>query len=153
MRVVYSIAILLSLFLFTGSASAHPGRTDSSGGHTCRTNCESWGLDQGEYHYHGGYEAPEVEEEYVAPKQEVQYIAPVQEEENIVPLEEATEVEETTDESAPEIVESAAEPVVASESSGDNSGAVLLGLAVAGGLSYVGWKKLKGKKKENQPQV
>lgn len=34
--------------------SAHPGRTDSSGGHTCRTNCESWGLDYGEYHYHNG---------------------------------------------------------------------------------------------------
>lgn len=33
---------------------AHPGRTDSSGGHTCRTNCESWGLEYGEYHYHNG---------------------------------------------------------------------------------------------------
>ena len=33
---------------------AHPGRTDSSGGHTCRTNCASWGLGQGEYHSHGG---------------------------------------------------------------------------------------------------
>ncbi|HYD92376.1 MAG TPA: YHYH domain-containing protein [Flavobacterium sp.] len=39
-------------------SSAHPGRTDSSGGHTCRTNCPSWGLDYGEYHYHGGYTAP-----------------------------------------------------------------------------------------------
>ncbi len=32
----------------------HPGRTDSSGGHTCRTNCEKWGLKNGEYHYHSG---------------------------------------------------------------------------------------------------
>lgn len=33
--------------------SAHPGNTDSSGGHTCRTNCEHWGvLNYGEYHYH-----------------------------------------------------------------------------------------------------
>jgi len=40
---------------------AHPGNTDSSGGHTCRTNCESWGYSYGEYHYHGGgyYEEPD----------------------------------------------------------------------------------------------
>jgi hypothetical protein len=138
MRVVYSIAILLSLFLFTGSASAHPGRTDSSGGHTCRTNCESWGLDHGEYHSHGGYEAPKVEEQYIAPEQEEEYIAPI---------------EETTEVSTPEIVESAAEPVVASESSSDISVAGLLGLAGIGGLGYVVWKKLKGKKKEKPPRV
>ncbi len=35
------------------SAEAHPGRTDSSGCHTCRTNCPSWGLRTGEYHCHG----------------------------------------------------------------------------------------------------
>jgi hypothetical protein len=50
--------LLLSfcLFLFTAASTveAHPGRTDGSGGHTCRTNCESWGLGYGEYHYHGG---------------------------------------------------------------------------------------------------
>lgn len=34
------------------SAYAHPGRTDANGGHTCRTNCEKWGLQNGEYHYH-----------------------------------------------------------------------------------------------------
>lgn len=34
--------------------SAHPGRTDSSGCHTCRTNCERWGLSYGEYHCHNG---------------------------------------------------------------------------------------------------
>ena len=34
------------------SAYAHPGRTDANGGHTCRTNCEKWGLQYGEYHYH-----------------------------------------------------------------------------------------------------
>ena len=28
------------------------GRTDANGGHTCRTNCEKWGLQYGEYHYH-----------------------------------------------------------------------------------------------------
>lgn len=37
---------------------AHPGRTDGSGGHTCKTNCPDWGLDYDEYHKHnsrGGY--------------------------------------------------------------------------------------------------
>lgn len=31
---------------------AHPGGTESSGCHTCRTNCSSWGLYTGEYHCH-----------------------------------------------------------------------------------------------------
>lgn len=33
---------------------AHPGRTDSSGCHYCRTNCSKWGLSNGEYHCHNG---------------------------------------------------------------------------------------------------
>ena len=33
---------------------AHPGRTDGNGCHTCRTNCEKWGLSNGEYHCHNG---------------------------------------------------------------------------------------------------
>lgn len=44
---------LLSLS-FASAASAHPGRTDANGGHTCRTNCAKWGLETGEYHYHNG---------------------------------------------------------------------------------------------------
>lgn len=50
------IAILLPIILFSVATSsfAHPGRTDSNGGHTCRTNCEKWGLEYGEYHYHNG---------------------------------------------------------------------------------------------------
>ncbi len=46
--------VLLTLSLFGSVASAHPGRTDSNGGHTCRTNCAKWGLQTGEYHYHNG---------------------------------------------------------------------------------------------------
>ena len=38
---------------------AHPGRTDSSGCHTCRTNCSSWGLSTGEYHCHNAKAAPQ----------------------------------------------------------------------------------------------
>jgi hypothetical protein len=49
------IIILLLIFLFAPSVvHAHPGRTDANGGHTCRTNCASWGLSDGEYHTHGG---------------------------------------------------------------------------------------------------
>jgi hypothetical protein len=54
----YLIFFLLSSLVIISLAPlpiyAHPGRTDSSGGHTCRTNCASWGLGQGEYHSHGG---------------------------------------------------------------------------------------------------
>ena len=49
------LLLLVLLFFFSGGiVEAHPGRTDASGGHTCRTNCDSWGLKYGEYHYHGG---------------------------------------------------------------------------------------------------
>lgn len=46
--------IALGLVAAPLSASAHPGRTDANGGHTCRTNCAKWGLEDGEYHYHNG---------------------------------------------------------------------------------------------------
>ena len=46
--------ILVALSLVGPDTYAHPGRTDGSGGHTCRTNCVSWGLDYGEYHRHNG---------------------------------------------------------------------------------------------------
>ncbi|MFD1905021.1 hypothetical protein ACFSQ7_14745 [Paenibacillus rhizoplanae] len=29
-------------------AEAHPGRTDTNGGHYCRTNCAKWGAKAGE---------------------------------------------------------------------------------------------------------
>jgi hypothetical protein len=72
------LIILLILFLLVLPSSsfveAHPGRTDSSGGHTCRTNCESWGLGYGEYHYHGGggsSSGGSVDNSFTAPIQEV----------------------------------------------------------------------------------
>ena len=42
------------LLIFNQPVLAHPGRTDVSGCHTCRTNCASWGLADGEYHCHNG---------------------------------------------------------------------------------------------------
>ncbi|MFC4305694.1 MBL fold metallo-hydrolase [Cohnella boryungensis] len=47
-----SIVALLLIWSSTGAVSAHPGRTDAKGGHTCRTNCAKWGLKDGQYHYH-----------------------------------------------------------------------------------------------------
>lgn len=45
--------ILLLVIITTPYISfAHPGRTDSVGCHTCRTNCSGWGLSSGEYHCH-----------------------------------------------------------------------------------------------------
>ena len=47
------IFIIITIFTLTlNNVYAHPGRTDSNGCHTCRTNCESWGLSPGEYHCH-----------------------------------------------------------------------------------------------------
>jgi len=45
--------ILIAIALIIPNVSlAHPGNTDASGCHTCRTNCSNWGLSTGEYHCH-----------------------------------------------------------------------------------------------------
>jgi len=46
------LLIVIIFILPYNSAYAHPGRTDSKGGHVCKTNCEKWGLKIGEYHIH-----------------------------------------------------------------------------------------------------
>jgi hypothetical protein len=48
------MTVLMMFFATSNTVNAHPGRTDANGGHTCRTNCEKWGLEYGEYHYHNG---------------------------------------------------------------------------------------------------
>lgn len=59
------LSIVAIFFLLQASiAVAHPGRTDSKSGHTCKTNCEKWGLKYGQYHYHTkDEELPEVKTE------------------------------------------------------------------------------------------
>lgn len=49
-----SITIILCLVINPLSTYAHPGRTDIYGCHTCRTNCEKYGLRYNEYHCHNG---------------------------------------------------------------------------------------------------
>lgn len=54
-KVLRFIVIVLLLISFSPlSVKAHPGRTDANGCHTCKTNCEKYGLDYGEYHCHNG---------------------------------------------------------------------------------------------------
>ena len=52
------VALAVS-FILPNLVLAHPGRTDSSGCHTCRTNCPSWGLNYGEYHCHNAKATPQ----------------------------------------------------------------------------------------------
>ena len=55
-RIIILIGLFIYLFSNFTNINAHSGRTDSNGGHTCRTNCEKYGLSYGEYHYHNnGY--------------------------------------------------------------------------------------------------
>lgn len=54
------VACLITAFPFV--VFAHPGRTDSSGCHTCRTNCPNWGLSYDEYHCHNAKALPQPKE-------------------------------------------------------------------------------------------
>jgi hypothetical protein len=57
------IVITILSFSFGPTATfAHPGRTDSAGCHTCRTNCPNWGLSYGEYHCHRSKGLPQPKE-------------------------------------------------------------------------------------------
>ncbi len=47
-----SVLLFLTSVCLSKSVFAHPGNTDSSGCHTCHTNCLDWGLSYGEYHCH-----------------------------------------------------------------------------------------------------
>lgn len=53
--IIVQIAVFVTctLIMFVDTAQSHPGRTDANDGHTCRTKCENWDLEYGEYHSHG----------------------------------------------------------------------------------------------------
>ena len=60
-KVIFTLVFLATVvFVPYSPASAHPGRTDSSGCHTCKTNCQKWGLSYGEYHCHGSKPAVKI---------------------------------------------------------------------------------------------
>ena len=56
---ILTIVIIAGFSIGTAVVLAHPGRTDASGCHTCRTNCPSWGLSFGEYHCHRAKALPQ----------------------------------------------------------------------------------------------
>jgi hypothetical protein len=56
------IVVIFTLITLALAGFAHPGRTDSSGCHTCRTNCPNWRLSYGEYHCHRSKELPQPKE-------------------------------------------------------------------------------------------
>ena len=61
MKYIFKVTIFTFLFLlsclFTQKVTfAHPGGTDADGGHYCHTDCEDWGLQYEEYHYHDSVE-------------------------------------------------------------------------------------------------
>lgn len=52
-RKIKRLIMIMIVILSPLYVEAHPGRTDSNGCHTCRTNCAKWGLRYGQYHCHG----------------------------------------------------------------------------------------------------
>lgn len=53
-KIIFLLTIGVLCFVNINEVNAHSGRTDSSGCHTCKTNCAQWGLNDNEYHCHSG---------------------------------------------------------------------------------------------------
>ncbi|MCX6740325.1 MAG: YHYH domain-containing protein [Candidatus Parcubacteria bacterium] len=51
-KIQFLLIILVLALILPFGAYAHPGRTNASGCHVCKTNCKSWGLKNGKYHCH-----------------------------------------------------------------------------------------------------
>ena len=58
-KIFLYIFVAIMLLILPTSSFAHPGRTDASGCHTCRTNCPNWGLSYREYHCHNSKGLPQ----------------------------------------------------------------------------------------------
>lgn len=65
MKATLASALLVSTFLLSGTASAHPGGLASDGCHYCRTNCAAWGETYGTRHCHRTRQKEEVAEETI----------------------------------------------------------------------------------------
>jgi|SRR3989344_6485603 len=51
-KIIGTALIIFILIIFTSEGTfAHPGRTDTNGGHVCLADCDEWGLKTGTYHY------------------------------------------------------------------------------------------------------
>lgn len=125
--------LALCIWLIGQPVFAHPGRTDSVGCHTCRTNCASWGLSSGEYHCHNAKATPQPEEPihsrygedgtgYTEPAPEYEYQPPVT----------------TTPTPAPIVNTSAVQPT-SENSDNTNQDGVVLGASDTNDGSGGGW--------------
>ncbi len=88
----------IALLLLSSVALAHPGRTNSSGCHTCKTNCPNWGLAYGEYHCHKAKALPQPEEPIHSRYGEggTGYTVPAPEYKNQPPVKAESKKEDTT---------------------------------------------------------
>ena len=117
------VAAISALVLYSLPVYAHPGRTDSAGCHTCRTNCSSWGLSYGEYHCHQSKGIPQPEYPIHSRLGSPGYTEPAP--------------EYTTPKS---ITPQTREPTTASSNNSNSSGGgVAEPLLVTAGLGGVGW--------------
>ncbi len=144
------VLILGGLFIISTISFAHSGRTDSSGCHTCRTNCPSWGLSYGEYHCHRSKGIPQPEEPikshydpsggYTEPAPEYKEPEPEYKE----PESEYKEPEPKQEEPSETIDDNQKAAVADSKSEGGSSAWIfwVLGIIVVGGIAYkIGKKK------------
>jgi hypothetical protein len=58
MKTLTIITLILAVFFSSVTVQAHPGGTNSSGCHVCRTNCAQYGLRPGQYHCHNSSIVP-----------------------------------------------------------------------------------------------
>ena len=53
-KLIAFILCFVITVIFPINVMAHPGKLDNNNGHTCRTDCAAWGLEDDEYHFHNG---------------------------------------------------------------------------------------------------
>ncbi len=152
---MYQTLLILSLLFYISVSpiEAHPGGTDGSGGHRCRTNCEEWGLGSGEYHHHNpDGSVKRVESAPVATTAPVKQFAPINTTApSRIPTRAVTNTPtptaEPTDE--PTNTPSPKEPtptIAVQGASEDSGGGGVVAMALLGGLGYLGYRRFKKKK-------
>jgi hypothetical protein len=152
MKKIFLVGLIIFLSVAT-SAFAHSGRTDSSGGHWCRT-----GSCAGTYHYHGGgYVAPPVQQYQVpATSTPIPTKKPLP---TATPTLKPSPTNTPTPSPEPEVMGESTEPSptvmqLSSDETETNAGDAILGLgmlaALAGGGFWAGKKILD--KFRNKPE-
>lgn len=155
-----AITFIFTILLILPQISlAHPGRTDSSGCHTCRTNCTSWGLSTGEYHCHNAKALPQPEEpihsKYGENGTGYTYPAPEYKAQENTVTQQKTVLDKKIEEETPKDIAPKATapnytmPVVSTDNQAtktdENTGAVIGWLVAIGGGAYIAKKSFSKK--------